>query len=153
MFVRCYSKVTLLTLFVVLLIAACNSTATPDRTTDTKSIELTTETEQIDFLSQYVNLKSGVLETEFHIVYHDNGGGLVPGPSDWDIQAVMMVDDVAAWVDGKTEVETADFSWAEGLLTEGLRPSSQPTYYTNSTTTIAIFEPEQIIFLHSTTTP
>jgi hypothetical protein len=65
----------------------------------------------------------------------------------------MGVEDVGAWADGKTRVDSADFSWADGLLTEGLRPSSQPTYYTNGATTIAVFEPEQIIFFRSTTIP
>jgi hypothetical protein len=107
-------------------------------------------------LGQYIILKSAVSETEFHIVYHDNSGGLVNGPSDWDIRVVMRVDDVAAWVDGKTAVDSVDFSWAETLetlLPNDLQPASQPHYYANGTTIIAIYEPEQIIFLHSTTTP
>jgi hypothetical protein len=65
----------------------------------------------------------------------------------------MRVEDVGAWVGGKTEVEAADFGWAEGLLVEGLRPTSQPTYYANQNTTIAVFEPELIIYFRSTTTP
>lgn len=137
----------------ILFVAACSSTSTTDLSTDTQSSELATEAEQIEFLGQYVNLKSNVSETEFHIVYHDNSGGLGGGPSDWDIEVVMRVEDVAAWVDGKTRVDSADFSWAEAFLSEGLRPSSPPTYYTNQTTTIAIFEPEQIIFFRSTTIP
>src|SRR5690606_2471586 len=100
-----------------------------------------------------VNLKSAVLQTEFHIIYHDNSGGLVPGPSDWDIQAVMLVEDTAPWKEGKTAIDTADFSWAGPFLTDELRPSSQPAYYANQAVTIAVFEPEQIIYFRSTTTP
>jgi hypothetical protein len=100
-----------------------------------------------------VDFKSAVRQTEFHIIYHDNSGGLVPGPSDWDIQAIMQVEDVAPWVDSKTEIDSADFAWADGLLTDELRPSSQPTYYTNQPTTNAVYETEQLIYLHSTTTP
>ena len=136
----------------ILVLAACSG-PTSDRSTDTRSVDLSTEAEQIEFLGRYVNLKSAVSETEFHIVYHDNSGGLVPGPSDWDIRAVMVVDDVAPWIDGKTAVETADFSWADSIVTEGLRPSSQPRYYTNSTTAIAVYEPESIIFFRSSTAP
>jgi hypothetical protein len=131
----------------------CASSSSPSRTTDTQSSKLSTEAEQIDFLSQYVILKSNVSETEFHIVYHDNSSGLVAGPSDWNIRAVMRVDDVAAWAEGKTQIDSADFSWAEPLLSDRLRPSSQPTFYVNGPTTIVIFEPEQIVFLRSTTFP
>ncbi len=137
----------------IFLAAACSGTPTADLTTDTKSTALATEAEQIEFLSQYVTLKSAVTATEFHIIYHDNSGGLVPGPSDWYIQAVMQVEDVAPWIEGKTQLYSADFTWADALLTEGLRPTSQPTYYTNQTTTIAVFEPEKILFFHSQTTP
>jgi hypothetical protein len=138
---------------VILFLAACGDMSSTSLSTDTQSSELLTEAEQIEFLGRYVNLKSAVTETEFHIVYHDNSGGLVGGPSDWDIRAVMRVEDVGAWADGKTGVDSADFAWADGLLTEGLRPSSQPTYYTNQTTTIAVFEPEKIIYLHAITLP
>lgn len=137
----------------LLLMTTCKGMSSADLSTDTRSSDLATEGEQIDFLGRYVVLKSAVSETEFHIVYHDNSGGVVGGPSDWDIRAVMRVEDVGVWVDGKTEVETADFSWAEGLVTEGLRPSSQPTYYANETTTIAVFELEQIVYFRSTTIP
>jgi hypothetical protein len=138
---------------VVLCLAACGRTAASDFSTDTQSSQLSTEAEQIAFLGKYVNLKSAVSQTEFHIIYHDNSGGLVPGPSDWDIQAIMLVEDIALWTAGKTQIDTADFTWADSLLTEPLRPASQPTYYTNQTTTLAVFEPEQIIYLRSTTTP
>jgi hypothetical protein len=140
-------------LFLVFLAAACSGSPTADLTTDTKSTALVTEAEQIQFLSQYVTLKSAVTATEFHIIYHDNSGGLLPGPSDWNIQAVMQVEDVAPWIEGKTQLDSADFTWADSFLTDELRPTSQSTYYTSQTTTIAVFAPELIIYLHSTTTP
>ena len=140
-------------LFLLFLAAGCSSRPSADLTTDTKSTELTTEGEKIEFLGRYVTFKSAVSQTVFHIIYYDNSGGLVPGPSDWDIRAVMRVEDVTGWIEGKTVVDSADFSWAEGLLTDELRPTSQPIYYTNQTTTIAVFEPEQIIYFRSTTTP
>lgn len=140
-------------LALILLISSCNSVASPSLSTDTRSSELGTEGEQIAFLGRYVVLKSAVSETAFHIVYHDNSGGLVGGPSDWDIRAVMRVEDVGAWVDGKTRVETADFSWVEGVVTERLRPSGEAVYYSNGTTVIAVFEEERIVFFRSTTMP
>ncbi len=142
-----------LMLFLFTLLVCCTSPVneTPSRTTDTHSRDLATEAEQLDFLAQYVTLKSAVSATEFHIVYHDNSNGLVPGPSDWDIRAVMRVDDVGAWVEGKEAVDSADLSWANDLLTNDLRPISDPTFYANATVELAVFAAEQIIFLRATT--
>ena len=137
------------------IMAGCvgGTVSTADLSTDTRSSDLPSEAVQIEFLGRYVALRSEVSETEFHIVYHDNSDGLVPGPSDWDIKAVMVVDDVAPWMEGKTAVETADFSWVDSMVTERLRPSSSPLFFSNGSTTIAVYEPENIVFFQSTTTP
>ena len=109
-----------------LLLTACSlfstAPAQADRTTNTQSSDLATEAERLDFLAQYVVLKSPVDAAEFHIVYHDNSGGFVPGPSDWDIRAVMHVTDVVAWTEGKTRVDLFDLSWADDLFSDTLRP-------------------------------
>jgi hypothetical protein len=141
-------------LLIFILMSACGVTDNASsRTTDTRSSDLGGEAEQINFLGQYVTLRSAVSETEFHIVYHDNSGGLVPGPTDWDIQSVMWVEDVSAWIGDKEMVDSADFSWVESLVDDSVRPSSQPVYYANSSTTIAVFEPEKLIYFRSTTSP
>src|SRR5262245_18839405 len=85
-------------------------------TTDTRSAQLATDAEKIAFLRRYVKLSSAVEATEFHIVYHDNAGGRVPGPSDWDIRVALKVApaDVPAWTGGLQERAAAgvDLSWA-----------------------------------------
>jgi len=60
------------------------------RTTDTKSTQLNTSAERVAFLSRYFKLRTPVNDAAFHIVFHDNSGGL-PGPSDWSIAAVVKV--------------------------------------------------------------
>jgi hypothetical protein len=104
-------------------------------TTDTRSARFVTDAEKIAFLRRYVALSSSVEATEFHIVYHDNSGGAVPGPSDWDMRVALKVApaDIAAWTSGLQEVEGTgvDLSWGTDLLPNMSRWAhvSQPRIY------------------------
>lgn len=87
------------------LLAACSgsgSSRAPAQggglTTDTDSRSLPDVQPRLDFLARYLKLKSPVTDAEYIIHYRDNSGGSIPGPSDWDIRAVLQVaDDGAAW--------------------------------------------------------
>jgi hypothetical protein len=89
-------------------------------TTDTASAQFATDAEKIAFLRRHVTLYSAVETTEFHIIYHDNAGGRVPGPSDWDMRVALKVapTDVAAWTSGLHKIDGAgvDLSWGTDLL-------------------------------------
>lgn len=104
-------------------------------TTDTQSAQFATDAEKIAFLGRYITLYTAVETTEFHIVYHDNATGAVPGPSDWDMRVALKVApaDVAAWTDGLQEIDGAgvDLSWGTDLLpdTSPWAHASQPRVY------------------------
>ncbi len=105
------------------MVAACAGAceaAPSGLTTDTDSRTLPDPKLRLDFLARYLRLKSPVTDTEFTIRYHDNSGGSVPGPSDYDIRAAMqLADDGAAW-HASWEVCPSDLAavpaWAHGLL-------------------------------------
>src|SRR5687768_12416748 len=84
----------------------------PSRTTDTSSRSLPDLGAKVEFLKKYRPLPSKVDGLEFHVRYHDNSGGLVPGPSDYDIRiaARMAPGDLEAWVQGCTKAEALDWS-------------------------------------------
>ena len=97
-----------------------------DRTTDTWSYSFVEREEKLDFLSKYITIFSEIQGAEYHIVYHDNSGGLIPGPSDWDIRVALKVapEDIAKWTDGMKklvrdqidldlwdELKTEQFTW------------------------------------------
>lgn len=90
-----------------------------DWTTDTWSADFKGDQDKIEFLMKYVNCPTKVLDAEYHITYHDNSHGLVPGPSDWRISAAIKVDpgDIREWTDGMEEVpeDQIDTGWWEGL--------------------------------------
>ncbi len=89
----------------------------PNRSTDTRSSQLATDADKIRFLNRYLTLPSAVEAAEFHVVYHDNSSG-IPGPSDWDIQAVLKVapQHLSAWIqDAKITSKKQDLGWGYRL--------------------------------------
>jgi hypothetical protein len=136
-------------------LAACGARggASTSLTTDTRSAQFATDAEKIAFLRRYVTLYSQVEATEFHIVYHDNSGGRVPGPSDWDMRVALKVapGGVPAWTSGLREIDAAgaDLSWSADLALGDQRwaHTSRPRVYerTNGGVLVAAFVPEGIV--------
>jgi hypothetical protein len=84
----------------------------PSLTTNTRSDSIATPAARVAFIGRYVKLRTPVRDAVFQVVYHDNGGGLVPGPSDADIVAALQVEpgDRAKWLDGATPASPSDAS-------------------------------------------
>lgn len=112
----------LLTLLLCFIIKITHEPPRPaNLTTDTKSTSFKNTGEKLDFLAKYLTIPSGVNDISYHIVYQDNTKGTVPGPSDWDIRAVFMVEkgDLSLWTEGMKKIlpEQVDFEWWEDLKT------------------------------------
>jgi len=105
-------------------------------------------------------MESNVEAAEFHIRYQDNSGGWVPGPSDWDIQAVMKVrpEDLSRWTEEMSTVgadsrEGNVFdgwpNWGYSLLPDDPRwqVGSKPTVFArqDGSIMVAVFQPEGIV--------
>jgi len=129
-------------------------------TTDTRSTQFATDAEKIAFVHRYITLYSAVEATEFHIIYHDNAGGAVPGPSDWDMRVALKVApaDILAWTSGLQETEGAgaDLSWGIDLLPDTSRwaRTSPPRVYERASggVIVAAFASEGVILKHMWTT-
>jgi hypothetical protein len=127
-------------------------------TTDTRSAQFATDAEKIAFLGRYITLYSAIEATEFHIVYHDNSGGAVPGPSDWDVRVALKVApaDASAWTSGLQEINDTDvdLSWGTDLLPDASRwaRTSQPRIFQREGVIVAAFASEGIILKHIWTT-
>ena len=152
-----------------LLLVSANALGQPDpevsersatertRSTETRSADFRTDAEKLAFLDQYLVFHSAVEATEFFIVYRDNSTGLVPGPSDWDIRAVLKLDraDVPRWTGGMQQVaaDSVDLSWGYALLSDEPRwqISSQPAVYRSPGAILAVFEPEGVVFARRST--
>lgn len=86
--------------------------------TDTSSDSLPSLGERVEFLQRYVTFRRGYVDLGFQIVCHNNNGGMVPGPSDWDIRLVATVPpaELDDWVPaGEASLPTADTQWLAGV--------------------------------------
>lgn len=83
----------------VALVFACSGQKS--KTTNTDSTSLKDREQKLAFLRKYMSHMEGVLDAEYHIVYHDNSAGAVPGPSDYSITVALLVepDSLVRWLD------------------------------------------------------
>lgn len=115
-----------LLLGVALLWACSGSSQAPapgGLTTDTDSRSLPDVQRRLELLARYLRPRSPITDAEYIIHYRDNNGGSIPGPSDWDIRAVLQVaDDGSAWHAGwepcpaSAGTQVVVPAWARALL-------------------------------------
>jgi hypothetical protein len=74
--------------------------------TNTASSAFATLDEKVAFLERYVSFRRHYLELEYGVFYQNNAGGLVPGPSDWDISVIARVPpgELDGWTNGMKRV-------------------------------------------------
>jgi hypothetical protein len=126
---------------------AANSS--PNRSTNTYSKQFATDADKISFLKRYLVLPSAVEAAEFHVVFYDNSGGSVPGPSDWDIEAVFKVapEHLSAWTQNlQVTSQKQDLAWGYRLAQQrGWKLNATPKVYTAAGKIVAVFEREGFI--------
>lgn len=149
---------TILAALLVIFLAGCLGEAVrPNLTTDTQSSQFTAETAKLAFLQRYVKLATPAQAAEFHIIYHDNSGGFVPGPSDWDIRVLLKVAsaDIDQWTAGMQPAPSAQFdlTWAKAFAAQhpAWTTTSEPQIYQKAGMMLALFRPEKIIFVRMMT--
>ena len=89
-------------------------------TTKTTSSNFTTIAERAKFLHEYVTFRRTYETLDFDIMYQNNGGGMVPGPSDWDVRLVAIVpaQELQAWVPAGIAVQPApNTDWLKSVPT------------------------------------
>lgn len=111
-------KTRLSILVLILSIAGCEPSG--PATTSTRSSEFITLDERTDFLNKYVTFRRTYETLDFDIMYQNNGGGMVPGPSDWDIRLVAKVptSELQAWIPVGVHPSSApDATWVDTVPT------------------------------------
>jgi hypothetical protein len=104
-------------LLALLFITSCDKTGpTATRTT---SNQFPTLKEKTDFLQRYVTFRRTYETFDFDITYHDNGGGMVPGPSDWDVRLVAIVpaSELPTWIPAGLTSSPQDRDWLKSIPT------------------------------------
>jgi hypothetical protein len=89
-------------------------------TTHTQSSAYGTLAERTKFLNQYVSFRRTYQTLDFDIKYQNNGGGMVPGPSDWDVRLVATVpaSELPAWIPAGVHASAVpDTGWLKSVPT------------------------------------
>lgn len=97
----------------MMTIISCSSDVS--LTTNTHSASFQTIEEKIDFLKKYIKIESSYSTLDYHIIFHDNSGGLVPGPSDWNImiKATIKLLEISSWVKDAQKIEYPDLHFSD----------------------------------------
>jgi hypothetical protein len=84
---------------------ACSSHEGPP-STNTSSSAFATLPEKVAFLERYVTFRRHFVELEYGVFYRNLGGGMVPGPSEWDITIIARVPpaELDSWTQGMERV-------------------------------------------------
>jgi hypothetical protein len=144
----------MMSIALILSIASCSLLNDAEsKTTDRWSRDIRKKEEKIEFARRYIRMPSEILDTEFHIVYHDNSTGMMPGPSDWNIVAVFKVrpENLDRWRQGMMEIDGTEMDLNDwnGVLpdTHAWKASSVPEFYRreNEPVYMAIYRKEGIV--------
>ena len=102
---------------IALLIVGCGRSG--PASTNTSSDKFATLAEKAAFLQEYVSFNRNYRQLDFSIRYTNNSGGMVPGPSDWDVCIVAEVPpaELAAWQSGLKPAASPDTEWVTKLPT------------------------------------
>jgi hypothetical protein len=132
-----------------------SETLTTTLTTNTYSSMFATKEERITFLKNYVKLETDVEDAVYHLTFHDNSAGLIPGPSDWAIQVILKTTPhhVVAWTKNLEPSNTLpDLAWSRELMEQaGWTLESPVSIYNADDKTVLIYQDRTLVFLNSTT--
>ena len=134
-----------------LLLVACNSSG--PATTRTNSSSFASIAERVRFLEEYVTFRRTYETLDFDIMYQNNGGGMVPGPSDWDLRLVASVpeSELLAWIpEGAKASPTADKEWLNSVPT-ALDLSGVSEWYVDGDRVVGLDRTRRIVVYRVTT--
>lgn len=116
---------------------------------------------RVEIAQRYVDPVTPIEDVAFSISYHDNGGGLLPAPSDWSLHLAIRVapGQAARWTAfyrsehlASPPAEGLDLSWAAALLRErGWTTGGRPRLFGAFHEVRAVYEEEDLVLILSTT--
>lgn len=131
-------------------LAGCGKPSGPE-TTDTLSSSLPTLRERVAFLQRYVPFRGEFRRLGFHVLYRNNGGGLVPAPSDWDIRIVAVVpaEELPRWIPaGVPMAPPPDLTWLAGVP-ESERAAGMSEWYVEPNRVVGVDRVRSVVVYRS----
>jgi hypothetical protein len=140
-------------LLAAVLAAGCKPSGPP--TTQTKSSQFATLAQRANFLHQYVPFQRTYETLDFDIMYQNNGGGMVPGPSDWDVRLVATVpaSEMQAWIPQSARVLAAPKTGWLNSVPMSLNLSGVNEWYDDGQCVIGLDRKRRIVVYRWSSTP
>jgi hypothetical protein len=134
----------------MVLLTGCGKSG-PESTNCT-STGFATLNDRIEYLQRYVKFRRTYETLDFAIQYSDNSGGMVPGPSDWDVRLVAVVPaaEIADWVSVGTPASTSDADWLKSVPTS-LDLSGIKEWYVDGKKIVGVDRAKRIVVYRNTT--
>ena len=143
----------ILILALTVLLAGCKPSG--PASTKTTSAAYATVAERTKFLNKYVMFRRTYETLDFDAMYRNNGGGMVPGPSDWDVRlaATVPASELQAWVPTGVNASTApDVGWLKSVP-RTLDLSGVSEWYMDGSRVVGIDRAKRIVVYRSSSTP
>ena len=123
--------------------------------TKTTSAAYATVAERTKFLKEYVTFRRTYETLDFDVMYQNNGGGMVPAPSDWDVRLVATVpaSELQTWVPTGVNASSApDVAWLKSVPTT-LDLSGVSEWYIDGSRVVGIDRAQRIVVYRLSSTP
>ena len=140
------------TAFIFLTLALLVTSCQESKTTQTHSKIFKDLKSKISFLERYLNVQGKTFEKlDFYINFHDNSGGMVPAPNEWDICLIAVVpkEDLGLWIKDLEKLETAPDTARFEIVSTDIDYSSVNEWYQKSTNSYLGISREKNIIMYS----
>lgn len=142
-------------LLVALALTGCSNTASGPASAAETSATRNELADRIQFLENYVTFRRQYEKLDYDIMYQNNGDGMVPGPSDWDIRLIAVVPkaEMEQWIPaGSEKSEGLAPDWVKDLPGT-IDRAGLTEWYNEGGTKIGVDRERSIIAYRNTSMP
>jgi hypothetical protein len=142
-------------LAMIVLLIGCKPSGPATTKTTSAAYAAVAVAERTKFLNDYVTFRRTYETLDFDIMYQNNGGGIVPGPSDRDIRLVATVpaSELQAWIPvGVKTSASPDLTWLKSVPTT-LDVSGVSEWYVDGKQVVGIDRAKRIVVYRLSSTP
>lgn len=141
--------------FSLLIVSGCESdpiSSGPPSVNKTSTATAALE-DRVNFIEQYVTFDRQYDDLEYSVFYQNNGGGRIPGPSDWDIRLVAKVppEQIQAWIPADSAKGAAPMTKWYQTTADKIDVSSINEWYADGNRSIGIGRTNSVVVYRSTT--
>ena len=142
-------------LLMAIVLCGCSKMASGPASVTESSVTRTGLVERIQFLENYVTFRRQYEKLDYDIVYQNNGGGMIPAPSEWDIRLIAVVPkiEIDTWVPtGAKKSDAPSQTWWKDLPGP-IEKDGITEWYSTSGTATGIDRERSIVVYRSTSMP